>query len=278
MTVDEMKDDVVLERIWKEIHQRKDPGVNDDESNNNSTDVTATLSDHLKCGYTTDEASKIRELLHNDTFNVVPPPVDCPAWLCIVLPCINHLKSMKSHKNCMPEDAEVLRNGKWIRYDAASLVAGDVIQLEEGDVIPADCVVNIIVDDDCQEEYDDDLLVDLKAITGRNRPKLISLKTNNSTEEHNNNNDNNNNNTMTGPISTTRNQRTLLLGGRVVRGRAKAIVTAIGKDSVLGQLIKNGKFPVDESASSDDDGDEEESMIMDEETKNLTTMELGTMS
>ena len=263
MTVYETgKHDAILERIWKEIHQRKDSGVNDDGSNSNNTNITNSLLDHLKCGYTTDEASKIRELLHNDTFNVVPPPVDCPAWLCLVLPCINHLKSMKSHKNCMPEDAEVLRNGKWIRYDAASLVAGDVIQLEEGDVVPADCVVNII-DDSCQEEYDDDLLVDLKAITGRNRPKLISLTTNNSTEKHH------------GP-STTRNQRTLLLGGRVVRGRAKAIVTAIGKDSVLGQLIKDGKFPVNESTSSEDD--DEESILMDEETKNLTTMELGTMS
>jgi len=255
MNVDELKkDDAVLERIWQEIHQRhqgKDSELNNDESNNNK-DVAATfipLSDHLKCGYTTDEASKLRESLHNDRFNVVPPPVDCPTWLCLVLPCIKHLKSMKAHKNCMPEDAEVLRNGKWIRYDAASLVAGDVIRLEEGDIVPADCVVNI---NDCsQEEYDDDLLVDLKAVTGRSRPKLIPTGS-----------------------TTTRDQRTLLLGGTVVQGRARAIVTVIGRETVLGQLIKDRKFPVDESTF----GDDKESTILEEETKNLTTMELGTMS
>jgi len=116
-------------------------------------------------------------------------------------------------------------------------------------LLSSDCVVNI---NDCsQEEYDDDLLVDLKAVTGRSRPKLIPTGS-----------------------TTTRDQRTLLLGGTVVQGRARAIVTVIGRETVLGQLIKDRKFPVDESTF----GDDKESTILEEETKNLTTMELGTMS
>lgn len=249
MTSEEGKGDVVLERIWTEIQQGKvnGHGEGDDNSNDNTTSIP--LSKHLESGYTTDEASQMRELVHNDAFNVVPPPVDCPAWLCIVLPCINHLQSMKAHKNCTPDDAEILRNGKWIRYDAASLVVGDVIRLEEGDIVPADCVIAVPIDGE------DDLLVDLRVVTGQSRPK-----------QFNNNSSNNNNN-------KTRNQRTLLLGGTVVQGRAKALVTAIGTETVLGQLIKTGKFPVPEKEGDDD----EESMMMNEDTT-MTTMEMGTMS
>jgi len=227
--------DVLLEEVWTEVQRRK---------GGDETTSAVTLSNHLKTGYTTDEASQVRESVHNDAFNVVPPPVDCPAWLCIVLPCINHLKSMKAHKNCTPEDAEVLRNGKWIRYDAASLVVGDVIRLEGGDIVPADCVV--LVDDEPQ----DDFLVDQRFVTGQTRPKQVTVHE-----------------------AGTRNSRTLLLGGTVVQGYALALVTATGTETVLGQLIKNGKFPVPENEDANGD---DESMI--DETTNMTAMEMGTLS
>ena len=229
--------DVLLVEVWEELQRQRADDNADDES-------TVRLSNHLKSGYTTDEASQVRELVHNDAFNVVPPPVDCPAWLCIVLPCINHLKSMKAHKNCIPEDAEVLRNGKWMRYDAASLVIGDVIRLEEGDVVPADCV--IALDNDQQDE----LLVDLRVVTGETRPKQLNMNE-----------------------LKTRKQRTLLYGGTVVQGYATALVTAIGTETILGKLIKNGKFPLPESNNNY----EEESSIVDENT-NMKAMEMGTLS
>ena len=53
---------------------------------------------------------------------------------------------MKLFATIQPDDAEILRNGQWIRYDATSLVTGDIIRLEEGDLIPADCIV--LMDDD----------------------------------------------------------------------------------------------------------------------------------
>jgi len=241
MAPGEGNSDVVLEQIWTEV-QRLVGNSNGEGDNANDTNTVA-LSSHLKSGYTTDEASQVRESIHNDSFNVVPPPVDCPAWLCIVLPCINHLKSMKAHKNCTPEDAEVLRNGKWIRYDAASLVLGDVIRLEEGDIIPADCVVSV-------DNHEDELLVDLRVVTGQTRPKQLNVNE-----------------------ARTRNQRTLLFGGTVVQGHATALVTAIGTDTVLGQLIKNKKFPVPDKDSDDD----EETTIMFDNT-NLEGMEMGTIS
>lgn len=242
MTPNEGNGDAVLEKIWTEVQRLK---VDSNDVSDSADDTIAvTLANHLKSGYTTDEASQVRESFHKDVFNVVPPPVDCPAWLCIVLPCINHLKSMKAHKNCTPEDAEVLRNGKWIRYDAASLVIGDVIRLEEGDIVPADCVIAI------DHNGEQDLLVDLRVVTGQSRPKQLSMN----------------------EIST-RNQRTLLFGGTVVQGYGKALVTAIGIETVLGQLIEKGQFPVLDK----DDNDEEQTMIINENT-NMTAMEMGTIS
>lgn len=242
MTPQEGNGDVVLEQIWTEVQRLK--GNSDGEGGSTNDTSTVTLPNHLKSGYTTDGASQVRDSVHNDTFNIVPPPVDCPAWLCVVLPCINHLKSMKAHKSCTPEDAEVLRNGKWIRYDAASLVFGDVIRLEEGDIVPADCVIAI----DCNHE--DELLVDLRVVTGQSRPKQLNVNE-----------------------VRTRNQRTLLFGGTVVQGRALALVTAIGTETVLSQLIKNGEFPVPDK----DNDDEEETMTINENTS-MTAMEMGNIS
>jgi magnesium-transporting ATPase (P-type) len=206
----------VAEQVWKEL-------IDSDSTNaitieeGLSSSSSSSLSTHLKTGWTTDQALQRRE--RDGSFNVVKPPVDCPAWLCILLPCIKHIPSMKVFASIQPDDAEVLRNGKWIRYDAASLVTGDVIRLEEGDLIPADCVVVVAVNDGDGDDNEDDLLVDVKAVTGHERPKTISV------------------------TSGSRSQRQLYMGGKVVQGRATALVTSTGPRSLLGTLIQDGKFP-----------------------------------
>lgn len=43
---------------------------------------------------------------------------------------------MKLFRLVQAEDAEVIRDGRWIRYDASSLVKGDIIRLESGDAVP----------------------------------------------------------------------------------------------------------------------------------------------
>lgn len=201
-----------IDQIWKEITASSDGSSSTaavEEGGNNSN---GSLQAHLQSGWTTDQASQRRE--KDGSFNVVRPPIDCPNWLCILLPCINHLASMKAFKAIQPDDAEVLRNGKWIRYDAASLVTGDVIRLEEGDLVPADCVV-------IKAEENEDLLVDLGAVTGQDRPKSISNST----------------------TSTSRSTRQLFMGGRMVQGRATAMVTATGSQTLLAVLIRDQRFP-----------------------------------
>jgi magnesium-transporting ATPase (P-type) len=131
---------------------------------------------------------------------------------------------MKSFATVQPDDAEVLRNGRWIRYDATSLVTGDVVRLEEGDLVPADCIVLLTTTDggDENDDHDDDeeLLVDLKAVTGHERLKAINRST-----------------------TTGRVQRQLYMGGKIVQGRGTAMVTGIGPRSLLGTLIRDGRFP-----------------------------------
>lgn len=166
------------------------------------------LDTNLETGLTTDQASQRRE--EDGAFNVVRPPVDCPAWLCIVLPCIKNVPSMKAFATIKPDDAEILRNGKWVRYDASSLVKGDIIRLEEGDFVPGDCAI-------LQVSGEEDLLVDLRCVTGEERLKTVA--------------------------SGSDSLSPLFYGGKVVQGSALAVITAIGPNTLLAKLIGEKRFP-----------------------------------
>lgn len=120
---------------------------------------------------------------------------------------------MKAFRQVKPEDAEVLRAGKWIRYDASSLVKGDIIRMEEGDIVPADCVVLSV-------SSEGDLLVDVRCVAGEDKPRSAS------------------------PISSgTVQPIQLFMGGQVVQGSGMAVVTAIGPNTLLAMLIRELRFP-----------------------------------
>ena len=204
-------------------------------------------------GLTTSEASQRRHYL-----NKVQKPINCPSWVCCLLPCINHIPSMKQFRYVQPDDAEVLRdNGRWIRYDASSLVVGDIVRLVEGDVVPADCVVislgmehvdeTIVVDEESggagadgagagadgagagaggvdvsnnNESMMDELTVDSHYITGESKPRHISY---------------NSNQTI---------QSTLLYyGSRVLEGACIGLVVNCGENTVLAKLIREKRWP-----------------------------------
>lgn len=162
-------------------------------------------------GLSTREASARRHLYG---VNQVDPPIQCPGWICCLLPCIKSIPSQKQFLAMQPEDAEVKRNGQWIRYDASSLVKSDIIRLEEGDVVPADCTV--LWTEPTHHNNDDDgneFLVDHGPVTGDTKKP----------ETH--------------PAE-------LYWGGRVLVGSCVAVVTAVGNATRVGQLIQAGSFPV----------------------------------
>jgi magnesium-transporting ATPase (P-type) len=188
-------------------------------------ELLSQLKTSLATGLTRDEASKRRE--KTGQFNVVDPPLKCPAWICCLLPCIKSIPSMKAFREVQPEDAEILRDGKWTRYDSAGLVVGDIVRLDEGDVVPADCVVMTLADDE--------MLVDVRNITGEERARSIT-GTNN-----------------TAPAVK------LYFGGQVLQGSGTCVVTAIGSSTLLAKLIREKKFPPKENVL---DGDEDEGIAL----------------
>lgn len=69
-------------------------------------------------------------------------------------------------KSSMALKARVRRSGEWQDIPAADIVPGDIINLENGDIIPADCIL-------CEGPY---LSVDQAALTGESLPVDKSLE------------------------------------------------------------------------------------------------------
>mmetsp|Transcript_28144 Transcript_28144/g.77377 ORF Transcript_28144/g.77377 Transcript_28144/m.77377 type:complete len:297 (+) Transcript_28144:120-1010(+) len=187
-------------------------------------DLISRLNTNPDTGLSTDEVTARRE--ESGAFNVVKPPIDCPPTVCCLLPCIKHVPSMKAFRSIQPDDAEVLRNNDWIRYDVTSLVTGDIIRLEEGDVVPADCVVLAFSTSHVQE-----LLVDVRAITAEDKPRSAKRIVRRKTEQGDGDEV-----SFVQPIQ-------LYWGGTVVQGGCIAVVTAIGQECFVATLIAQGKFP-----------------------------------
>jgi magnesium-transporting ATPase (P-type) len=184
-------------------------------------------------GLTTDQASAQREKCGE--FNVVAPPIQCPAWVCCLLPCIKHIESMKVYAAMKPEDAEVKRDGKWIRYDASSLVPSDLIRIEEGDIVPADCIVLYL---ETNQNNTTELLVDHRFYTSNATPHSES------------DDDNNNNNPRSARVGTL-----LFWGSHVVLGSALAIVTATGSQTHVARLIQSKQFPPRDNNNNNNKGE-----------------------
>lgn len=181
------------------------------------------------------------------TENTLQPPINCPSWACVLLPCINHLPSVKLFKIIKPDDAEVLRDARWVFYDAGGLVVGDIIRINAEDIVPADCTVLSLGMDHCDEEDGDsssgggdgeevtELVVDVKNITGEVRPKSITLS-------HSSNDDDSGKNPQgkTLPIGS---RVELCCGSLVLEGSAIAVVTHIGSDTRIARWIREGRWP-----------------------------------
>jgi E1-E2 ATPase len=172
--------------------------------------------------------------------NIVHPPIHCPPWVCCLLPCIKYVPVQKAFLALsLPEDAQVLRNGSWIHYDATSLVVGDIIQLQAGDIVPADCIYVGHV-----EQGPSQLMVDARVVTGHSA--LIRC----------------------GANLSANSLVQLYYGSRVVEEQQQqqcthlAVVTAIGNDTALGLLIQSKRFPIEPSRATrryaDDEAYDEE--------------------
>ncbi|KAL3821882.1 hypothetical protein ACHAXA_008416 [Cyclostephanos tholiformis] len=136
-------------------------------------DILARLNVDVSTGLSTSEASSRRRRTGSigsngggGGANIVRPPINCPKWICCLLPCIGRAPSMRRFRLVQPDDAELLRDSNWVRYDHGGVVIGDVLRLVEGDVVPADCLViglgmgriddTSVANDDDDDDDDDD--------------------------------------------------------------------------------------------------------------------------
>jgi magnesium-transporting ATPase (P-type) len=186
-------------------------------------DLLSQLGTNIDTGLTKDQVSERREAA--TSFNVIDPPIKCPAWVCCLLPCIKSIPSMKAFREVQPDDAEILRESRWTRYDAASCVTGDIVRLAEGDIVPADCVVLTL--------QDDEMLVDVRNITGES--KVRSIK----------------------PAGDDAPAVKLFYGGHVLQGSAMCVVTAVGSSTLLAKLIRKKKFPPKDLVDLEEDSEED---------------------
>lgn len=126
-------------------------------------------------------------------------------------------RSLNALRKATHTNSQVRRDGKEQIIDAVELVAGDIVILTAGDRVPADSLLIEAVN----------LHADESSLTGESVPveKLVGLCE------------------ISAPLAERHSM--IFLGTNIVRGRAIAVVTAIGKQTEIGrigQLINETKF------------------------------------
>ena len=110
-------------------------------------------------------------------------------------------------RRLLPQQAQVLRDGKIIRVPAAQLVPGDIVHLEQGDNIPADCrLIEAFA-----------ARVNNAAVTGESLPKARDAEASKADD-----------------LIDSKN--VMLAGTSMVSGQAKAVVFATGMQTEFGKI------------------------------------------
>lgn len=116
---------------------------------------------------------------------------------------------MQSITNLLPSTTRVIRDGKVVEMDPKRLVIGDVVQIENGDRVPADLRIITI---------DDTLSVNNSFLTGESEAVSCTIESTdlNFMESHN----------------------LLFMSAMIVQGGGKAVVINTGKNAVMGNIAK----------------------------------------
>lgn len=127
---------------------------------------------------------------------------------------INANKSVDSLKKLQPSIAHVVRNGEIVEIDAGELVCGDLIEVGEGQQVPADCRIVKI--------KSTMLKADQSALTGESQPATKNEEKVSSAD---------------GEYVVITQKTNLCFGGcPLVRGRFQGVVCAVGTQSEIGKV------------------------------------------
>jgi len=116
-------------------------------------------------------------------------------------------RTLAALRNLLPQQAQVLREGKVTRIPAAQLVPGDIVHLEQGDNVPADC--RLI------EAFG--ARVNNAAITGESLPKARQAEASKA-------------------VDLIDSKNLVLAGTSLVSGQARAVVFATGMHTEFGKI------------------------------------------
>lgn len=119
-------------------------------------------------------------------------------------------RSLEALKKMVTVDATVTRDGITTTVDAAQLVYGDIIHLENGDKVPADARLITSIE----------LQVEESALTGESEPARKQLGK------------------LAGPLGPADQTNMVFSATAVVGGRGMAVVTACGMDTEIGRISR----------------------------------------
>mmetsp|Transcript_17269 Transcript_17269/g.26961 ORF Transcript_17269/g.26961 Transcript_17269/m.26961 type:complete len:220 (+) Transcript_17269:179-838(+) len=175
-------------------------------------EIAEMLDSDLEKGMTMAVAS---EKMETQGPNFIPSPQPCPQWMCCLLPWLKNTASMRSYNRCIAESAQTIRSGRCLCIDSFSVVRGDIVYVEQGDVIPADCRIISCSKDLTLYAFDfEDSKLHSEDVTATSRQSFLE--------------------------STN----ILYAGSLVVSGQAKGIVVNIGKDTVMAEIIERRAWPI----------------------------------
>lgn len=148
--------------------------------------------------------------------NNMTSPQNCPPWLCCILPCLNGTPTMKRWRECLADEASIVRGGRTINIDADSLIVGDIVTVKAGEVAPADIRITML---EANTWADRSLvgpaLVDAFALAGNAQAQG----------------------------STALDAPNMLYAGfRLTSGKCTGIVVGTGQNTVLSRLVVAGHF------------------------------------
>ncbi|KAE9020985.1 hypothetical protein PR002_g12382 [Phytophthora rubi] len=161
--------------------------------------------------------------------NRVTPPVNCPSWVCCLLPCLMRTASMQAYQEALPRESTVRRRvagqgqpaTRRMRMDAMSLVYGDVVELKAGDVAGADLRV---------VECSDDCVVDQTTLVGEDEEAGRKHVTTDTPPGH----------LHQDPL---RCGNIVLMTTSVLQGTAVAVVVSTGDRTLWGRLVTHHEWP-----------------------------------
>ncbi|KAF4045912.1 E1-E2 ATPase [Phytophthora infestans] len=200
----------------------------------NVADFVAEVGVDPALGLSRDDAMTRRALYGA---NRVTPPVNCPSWVCCLLPCLMRTASMQAYQGALPREATVRRRvdaapgqpaSRRMRMDAMSLVYGDVVELKVGDVAGADLRV-VECSDDCvvdQETLLGDDGVDEEAGQGGSRKHVTTDMPPSHMQQD--------------PL---RCGNIVPMTASVLQGTAVAVVVSTGDRTLWGRMVTNHEWP-----------------------------------